>query len=46
MFLLVYYGKVLNYTGSWSGNSFNLQAQVVQTLDSAIQWTNHYPVDK
>ena len=25
--------------------NLNNQAQVVQTLDSAIQWINHYPVD-
>ena len=34
----------------WQQNDFHIksndQAQVVQTLDSAIHWVNHYPADK
>ena len=36
----------IEYIGFPAPGECNIQAQVVQKLDSAIHWINHYPVNK
>ena len=42
--LLLKFSKIENL-GDKNSKTFKDQAPVVQTLDSAIQWINHYPLD-